>query len=136
MPNDIKPDTAKIPVLYFDADGLGPDHLFLEVQPIRGDEVMAPSLSLRVRAAGLVMRAPVDGGYFLQREQVTPMFRALGGWLDEVHAGPSLGEQLYGVFVAQQRLVAGGDTPNWASLPSSERDVWDAVASKARAVLR
>lgn len=83
MPSDIRPDTAKVPVLYFDADGLGPDQLCLEVFPIRGDEVMPAALSLRVRASGLVMRAQVDGGYFMQREQVASLHQALGAWLEQ-----------------------------------------------------
>jgi hypothetical protein len=71
----------RIPTLYFDANGLGPDHLSLELFPVRGDEVMQPALSLRVRAEGLVMRAQVDGGYFLQREQVEKLRDGLNAWL-------------------------------------------------------
>lgn len=81
MPNDIRSDTAKIPALYFDEGGLGPDHVYLEVFPIRGDEIMKPSLSLRVRAGEFVRLAPIDGGYFMERNQVEALHRALGEWL-------------------------------------------------------
>lgn len=74
-------ETTRIPALYFDKDGLGPDHTALEVFPVRGDNVMPPALSLRVRAIGFVMRAQVDGGYFMQREQVEQLHKALGEWL-------------------------------------------------------
>lgn len=87
MATDITPNTPKVAALYFDADGLGPDHVYLDVFPIRGDEVMAPALSLRVRAGGLVMRAQVDGGYFMQREQVESLHKALGQWLDNPAPG-------------------------------------------------
>lgn len=80
--SDARPDTAKISALYFDAEGLGPDHVYLEAFPIRGDEIMPAALSLRVRAGEFVMRAQVDGGYFMQREQVQALHKALGAWLD------------------------------------------------------
>lgn len=86
MATDQRPDTAKIPALYFDADGLGPDQLTLEVCPFRGDEVIAASLSLRVRSNGLVMRAQVGGSYFMEREQVAALHKALGAWLDQTPA--------------------------------------------------
>lgn len=78
---DQRQDTPKIPALYFDADGLGPDHVYLEVFPIRGDEVMKPAVSLRVRAGEFVMRAQIDGGYFMERAQVAALYQALGEWL-------------------------------------------------------
>lgn len=81
--NDIRPDTAKVPALYFDADGLGPDHVYIEVFPLRGDDVMPDSLSLRVRGAGFVLRAQLDGGYFMQRAQIEALHEALGAWLKE-----------------------------------------------------
>lgn len=79
--SDTKPDSAKIPALYFDADGLGPDHVYLEVFPIRGDQVMSPAVSLRVRAGEFVMRAQIDGGYFMERAQVIALRDALNGWI-------------------------------------------------------
>lgn len=86
LPEDIKKgedmnDTAKIPTLYFDEHGNGPDHLYLEVFPIRADSIMPPTLSLRVRPGSLVIRAQVDGGYFMQREQVVALREALDAWL-------------------------------------------------------
>lgn len=79
--NDQRPDTVKIPTLYFDAEGLGPDHVYLEVFPIRGDEIMRPAVSLRVRAGEFVMRAQVDGGYFMERQQVIALRDALNAWI-------------------------------------------------------
>ena len=74
----------RIPVLYFDKDGLGPDELALEVFPLSVDEDMPAAMTLRVRAAGLVMRSDIDGGYFMHREQATALRDALDAWLKEV----------------------------------------------------
>lgn len=41
-------------------------------------------------------------------------------------------EQLYKTFTDAGRSVAGLDVPNWATLPSEEREVWEEVATKAR----
>lgn len=71
----------KVSALYFDKDGLGPDHVYLELFPVRGDGVMDPALTLRVRAGEFVMRAQVDGGYFMQRQQVQELHDALAQWL-------------------------------------------------------
>lgn len=89
MASDTNPNTTKISTLYFDKDGLGPDHVYLEVFPIRGDKIMKPALSLRVRAGDMVMRAPVDGGYFMEREQVEALHKALGEWLSNPAPGGS-----------------------------------------------
>ena len=74
----------RISVLYFDKDGHGPDCLYLEVFPIRGETRIGlePALSLRVRAGEFVMRAEVDGGYFMERAQVQELRDALTKWLD------------------------------------------------------
>lgn len=81
MASDIRPDTVKVSTLYFDADGLGPDHVYLELFPLRADEIMPAALSLRVRAGELVLRAQIDGGYFMQHAQVAELHKALGDWL-------------------------------------------------------
>jgi hypothetical protein len=47
--------------------------------------------------------------------------------------GDNLAEQLYRVFCTQSGLVPGsGEVPNWASMPSSQRYVWEQVAAAAR----
>lgn len=47
--------------------------------------------------------------------------------------GDNLAELLYRAFCNASGLVAGsGDVPNWASMPSAQRDVWEQVAAKAR----
>lgn len=45
--------------------------------------------------------------------------------------GDNLAQELYGVFVAASGKVAGGEVPNWASLPSVEREVWAQIAARA-----
>ena len=74
----------KISTLYFDKDGLGPDHVYLEVYPIRGEAAvdLAPALSLRVRAGEFVMRADTGGGYYMERQQVQELHDALAAWLE------------------------------------------------------
>jgi hypothetical protein len=75
-------------VLWFDSNGCGPDHFYLEVYPFKelrdGDElVAAASLGLRVRAGDLVIlgRGMIDGGFNLDREQVDRLHQQLGAWL-------------------------------------------------------
>lgn len=47
--------------------------------------------------------------------------------------GDNLAQELYRAFCNASGLVAGsGDVPNWASMPSSQREVWEQVATKAR----
>lgn len=83
--DDMKPDTAKVAALYFNAIGNGPDHVYLEVFPIRGDDVMPASLALRVRAGDdLTVYAALGGGYFMHRHQIEELHRALGAWLADV----------------------------------------------------
>lgn len=76
----------KVPALYFDKDGLGPDHVYLELFSVRGDDVMETSLSLRVRAGEFVMRAQIDGGYLMGRQQVEQLRDALTQWLTSTKA--------------------------------------------------
>lgn len=44
-----------------------------------------------------------------------------------------LAEFLYATWCSASDKVAGGDVANWASLPIREREVWQAVAGRARA---
>lgn len=46
--------------------------------------------------------------------------------------GDNLAELLYTTHVNAGTAVAGGDVPNWASLPAVEREQWEQVAVKAR----
>lgn len=46
--------------------------------------------------------------------------------------GDNLAQLLYTAFVNAGMTVAGGDVPNWASLPAVDRDQWEQVAVKAR----
>ena len=46
--------------------------------------------------------------------------------------GDRLAEFLYTTYCNAIGKVAGSDVPNWASLPSSERDTWLQVADRAR----
>lgn len=46
--------------------------------------------------------------------------------------GDNLAQQLYTTFIDATSSVAGGDVPNWASLPIEEREHWETVATKAR----
>lgn len=79
--------TAKlIPSLFFDRDGMGPDHLYLEVHAIQQLRIPdePPILGIRVRAGELVLRqdAQVDGGHMFYREQVVELHKQLGEWLE------------------------------------------------------
>lgn len=83
-----EPSTGRVPVLWFDSKGCGPDHFYLEVFPFKelrdGDELVAPpSLGLRLRAGDLVIlgRGMIDGGFNLGREQVAAFHQQLGAWL-------------------------------------------------------
>lgn len=44
----------------------------------------------------------------------------------------TLAQELYTTFVNSGEEVAGSDVPNWASLPSSDRERWEQVAARAR----
>lgn len=82
-----KPDPDRIPVLWFNSRGCGPDELALELHPFPaefGGRIPA-YLGLRVRGDGLVIGAGalVDGGFNLGREQVEQLHRALGAWLNQ-----------------------------------------------------
>ena len=46
--------------------------------------------------------------------------------------GDDLARLLYTAFINASDGVAGGDVPNWASLPVAERERWEQVATKAR----
>jgi hypothetical protein len=83
-----KPARERIPVLWFDNRGCGPDHLALELHPFPaelGGRISA-CLGLRVRAGDLAIGAAglIDGGFNLGREQVAALHRALGAWLDSI----------------------------------------------------
>lgn len=76
----------RIPTLWFDREGCGPDHMFLELHPFRSemDGKIPAALGIRVRAGELVIigRPLVDGGFNMQREQIAELHRQLGAWLD------------------------------------------------------
>lgn len=46
--------------------------------------------------------------------------------------GDNLAQLLYTAFVNASSSVAGGDVPNWASLPAVDREQWEQVATRAR----
>jgi TRAP-type C4-dicarboxylate transport system substrate-binding protein len=46
--------------------------------------------------------------------------------------GDNLAQLLYTTFVNSGNEVAGSDVPNWASLPSADRERWEQVATRAR----
>lgn len=77
----------RIPVLWFDREGCGPDELALELHhfPAQTDMDIPAWLGLRVRARGIVINAAkmVDGGLNLHREQVVELHAQLGKWLEE-----------------------------------------------------
>lgn len=79
-------DTSGIPVLWFNAKGMGPDELTLELQSFASEMGgRTPAfLGIRVRAFGLVIGgAPlVDGGFNLHRDQVAELHRQMGAWLE------------------------------------------------------
>jgi len=82
-------DDDKIPALWFDRSGNGPDHLAIELHPFPAElEGRIPAwLGLRVRANDPVLEAVapcplVDGGFNLHREQVEQLHRQLGAWLE------------------------------------------------------
>lgn len=78
----------RIPVLWFDARGCGPDELALELHPFPAEAVMGgiiPAvLGIRVRAGDLVIGAGplVDGGFNLHRDGAAELHRQLGAWLE------------------------------------------------------
>jgi hypothetical protein len=77
---------APIPALYFDRDGLGPDHVALEVA-LLPDEIGAElnagrAMGLRIRGVGLVMHLPIDGGFMLGEQEVKQLHEQLGAWLE------------------------------------------------------
>lgn len=81
-------EKPRIPALWFDAKGCGPDQMFLELYAFKalmdGETLVAPPhLGLRVRAGNLVIMGAslVDGGFYLGREQVEELHRQLGAWL-------------------------------------------------------
>jgi hypothetical protein len=86
-PDNTKPERERIPVLWFDRRGCGPDHLAIELHPFAAERIgeteIDAHLGLRVRAAGLVIGGGplVDGGFFLRREQVEQLHRGIGAWL-------------------------------------------------------
>lgn len=74
----------RIPVLYFDKDGLGPDELALEVANLRKYKPTdTAQLNIRIRKHGMVMRADVDGGYMMDRDTVAELHSQLTQWLSE-----------------------------------------------------
>lgn len=77
----------RIPALWFDAKGCGPDELALQLHPFASemDGEIPASLGIRVRAGELVIGAGplVDGGFNLHRDQVAELHRQLGAWLEE-----------------------------------------------------
>lgn len=79
-------DKSRIPVLWFDAKGMGPDEFALEFQSFPSDMGgrIPAFLGIRVRAAGLVIAGAslVDGGFNLHRDQVAELHRQLGAWLE------------------------------------------------------
>lgn len=65
-----EPSTGRVPVLWFDARGCGPDQFYLEIHPFKeirdGEDLVAEaSLGLRLRAGDLVIvgRGMIDGGF-------------------------------------------------------------------------
>lgn len=85
MPND---NRSRVPVLWFDRNGCGPDHLFLEVTPQaalqEGPDLIAPaSLGLRIRGGELVLmgQAMLDGGFMIDRQSVATLHQEIGKWL-------------------------------------------------------
>lgn len=85
------PSTGRVPALWFDSKGCGPDHFYLEVFPFKelrdGDKLVAPpSLGLRLRAGDLVIlgRGMIDGGFNMERAQIAELHRQLGAWLAEI----------------------------------------------------
>lgn len=70
-----------VPALYFDANGNGPDHLFIEPRTVVIDQD-DPMLSLMLRAAGMVQRAPVGAGFAMREPQVRALHSMLGDWLN------------------------------------------------------
>lgn len=77
--------TDRIPVLWFDSKGCGPDELALQLHPFPAelDGKIPAWLGLRVRAGDLVIgaKALIDGGFNLHRDQVENLYRQLGEWL-------------------------------------------------------
>ena len=49
--------------------------------------------------------------------------------------GDRLAEHLYTRYVNSGSQVAGSDVPNWASLPSVDRERWEQVAALARQIM-
>jgi len=88
------PEQPKIPVLWFNSKGHGPDELALQLHPFPAElEGRIPAhLGLRVRSDGLVIGADqlVDGGFNLHREQVEDLHRQLGAWLEANPATPTV----------------------------------------------
>lgn len=78
-------NTPRIPALWFNSKGHGPDELALELHPFAAEEdgAIPASLGIRVRVDGLVIQAGplVDGGFNMHRNQVDELHRQLGEWL-------------------------------------------------------
>jgi hypothetical protein len=76
---------ALIPVLWFTANGCGPDELALELHPFAPDMggAIPAFLGIQVRAHGITFssRELVGGGFNLHREQAEELHRQLGEWL-------------------------------------------------------
>lgn len=80
---------TKIPALYFTAKGFGPDEVALVAEPIRQ---LRPTdrlaLGLRIvrsdHEGAIVMNLAeqIDGGFYLEREQVAALHSEFGAWLD------------------------------------------------------
>lgn len=80
------PAAQRIPALWFDSDGFGPDHLALELHPFAAemDGRIPAYLGLRVRSGGSLCPNPmVDGGFNLSRASVETLRRQLTEWLDQ-----------------------------------------------------
>ena len=102
---------SRIPVLWFDRRGNGPDELALELHNFPSDlEGRIPAyLGIRVRAGEIVIGAGplVDGGFNLHRDQVADLHRQLGAWLE---ANPTTAPTATDGSSAKWRRVVVGNT--------------------------
>jgi len=76
----------RIPVLWFDRRGCGPDQFAIELHPFPAElEGKIPAhLGLRVRAGDAVIVGGdlIDGGFYIGREQAEQLHHGLGAWLE------------------------------------------------------
>ena len=81
---------VKVYALWFDSRGCGPDHFRLEVVPMPklmdGEDVVSEAtMGIRLRAGELVIngQSMIDGGFMMDREQASELYRQIGEWLSE-----------------------------------------------------